>query len=361
MDAAPSGSTGSRGGLLAAYLQQQFQANCPAEWHCTRERPLLDPSDRKLLGYDPRADVVLERANGARRLWIELEISRADPAANHARFAAAHVLRPWGPADAFVSMISAHVARGRRSLGAGMIHVMRQVGIDAFQTVLLPDLGRERIKLLNNNAQALNSAHPDVLPEIERVLDVAEPVATSPTGRLHVAADTFDVTLNVRRWNDEADVPRTAAIWRRRAVRYVVVDRATGLCAPAKFAAYVLLLARHAPVGTVPGFQHGLTFERYQQLDQHEPLFDGHRAWTHLTRRLGFVSRSYADAPVEAALFAPCWMPCYNLSISVSSSKVRSFKPAPGSATRSARTSPSMTRTTMSPDCSSSTSCSRPW
>jgi hypothetical protein len=302
MDAAPSVSTGSRGGLLAGYLQQQFQANCPAEWHCTRERPLLDPSDRKLLGYDPRADVVLERQDGTRRLWIELEISRADPAANHAKFATAHVLRPWGPADAFVSMISAHVARGHRNLGAGMIHVMRQVGIDAFQTVLLPDLGREHIKLLNHDAQALNSVHPDVLPEIERVLDVAEPVATSPTGRLHFAADTFDVTLNVRRWNDEADAPQGAATWRRRAIRYVV-DRATGLCAPAKFAAYVLLPARDAPVGTVTGFQHGLTFALYQQLDQHEPLFDGHRAWTHLTRRLGFVSRSYADAPLDAALF----------------------------------------------------------
>jgi hypothetical protein len=51
------------------------------------------------------------------------------------------------------------------------------------------------------------------------------------------------------------------------------------------------------------GFQQGLTFELYHQLDQHEPLFDGHRAWTHLTRRLGFVSRSYADAPIEAPLF----------------------------------------------------------
>src|SRR5215212_6289471 len=210
MDVAPSLATSSRGGLLASYLQQQFQANCPAEWHCTKERPLLDPSDRTLLGYDPRADVVLERADGTRRLWIEFEIRRADPAANHAKFATAHVLRPWGPADIFVSMISAHVARGRRNLGAGIIHVMRQVGIDAFQTVLLPDLGRERIKLLNHDAQALDTAHPDVLPEIKRVLDIAEPVATSPTGRLHLAADTFDVTLNVRRWNRGADAPQGA-------------------------------------------------------------------------------------------------------------------------------------------------------
>jgi hypothetical protein len=123
----------------------------------------------------PRADIMLERADGTRLLWIEFEISRTDPATNHAKFATAHVLRPWGEADAFVSMISAHVVRRRRKLGAGMIHVMRQVGIDAFQTLLLPDLDRERIKTLTHDTRALQAVRPDVLPEIECVLAVAEP------------------------------------------------------------------------------------------------------------------------------------------------------------------------------------------
>src|SRR5205823_15101321 len=47
-------------------------------------------------------------------------------------------------------------------------------------------------------------------------------------GRLHFAADVFDILLNLRRWNEEADDPRQAEKWRRRAVRYVVVDPATG-------------------------------------------------------------------------------------------------------------------------------------
>lgn len=267
------------------------------------ERALLDVRDRALLGYDPRADVSLERTDGTRRLWIEFEISRADPAANHAKFATAHVLRPWGTADAFVSMISAHVARGRRNLGAGMIHVMRQVGIDAFQTLLLPDLNRDRIKALNHDARALQEAHPDVLPEIERVLAVAEPVAVRREGRLHFAADVFDVLLNLRRWNEEADDPDRAEIWRRRAVRYVVIDPATGWCAPAKFAAYILLPSRDTATRTTTGIDSGLTFEHYLMLDQAEPLFDGHRAWTYLTRRLGFTSRSYGEAPIESAAF----------------------------------------------------------
>ena len=328
-DANPAASTGpappspsGRASLLARYLQDQFRARCPDGWRCTAERPLLDARDRALLGYDPRADIALERTDGTRRLWVEFEISRADPAANHAKFATAHLFRPWGPSDAFVSMISAHVARGRRNLGAGMIHLMRQVGIDAFQTVLLPELGKERIKLLNTSATALHEAHPDVIPEIERVLEVAQPVASTTAGRLHFASDVFDVLLNLRRWNEEGDDPQTAATWRRRAVRYLVLDRVTGWCAPAKFAAYVLLPTR--PTGLIrlpdpqahpsppePRTQHPaplvvdsrMTFERYLHLDNAEPLFDGHRAWTHLTRQLAFSSRAYHDAPAEAALF----------------------------------------------------------
>ena len=144
---------------------------------------------------------------------------------------------------------------------------------------------------------------PDVLPEIERVLAVAEPVAVRNEGRLHFAADVFDVLLNLRRWNEEADDPRQAEQWRRRAVRYVVVDPVTGWCAPAKFAAYVLLPRRDSASLMPIGIDTGLTFERYLQLDQAEPLFDGHRAWTYLTRRLGFTSHSYGEAAIGSAAF----------------------------------------------------------
>lgn len=326
--ASPSLPAG-RASLLARYLQHQFRARCPDGWRCTAERPLLDVRDRALLGYDPRADIALERIDGSRRLWIEFEISRADPAANHAKFATAHLFRPWGSSDAFVSMISAHVARGRRNLGAGMIHLMRQVGIDAFQTVLLPDLGKERIKLLNTSAQALHEARPDVIPEIERVLEVAQPLASTTAGRLHFASDVFDVLLNLRRWNEEADDPQTAATWRRRAVRYLVLDRVTGRCAPAKFAAYVLLPS-HIGMSSLdsPRPDSRMTFERYLHLDHAEPLFDGHRAWTHLTRQLAFASRAYHDAPAEAALF-DAWYARYHHLIQVDHQNLRLLLPPP--------------------------------
>ena len=122
-------------------------------------------------------------------------------------------------------------------------------------------------------------------------------------GRLHFAADVFDVLLNLRRWNEEADDPRHVEKWRRRAVRYVVVDPATGWCAPAKFAAYVLLPSRNTACSAPTGIDGGLTFERYLTLDQAEPLFDGHRAWTYLTRRLGFTSHSYTEVAIESSAF----------------------------------------------------------
>lgn len=298
-------SLSGRGGLLASYLKAQFVEHCPPGWGCVTERSLLDLPDRQLLGYDPRADVLLERRDGTRRLWIEFEISRADPAANHAKFATAHVLRPWSSQDVFVSMISAHVVRGRRNLGAGMIHVLRQVGIDAFQTLLLPDVDRDGIRLLNHDLGALRAAHLDISPEIERALTVAQPVAVSTRGRLHFAADLFDVLLNVRRWNDEARDPDRARLWRRRSVRYVVVDPTTGWCAPAKFAAYVLLPTRE-PAGPAPsGVTSAMTFQRYTELDQAEPLFDGHRAWAYLSERLRFSRVPYgADASASAVFDA---------------------------------------------------------
>ena len=327
MDAAPP-PPASRASLLARYLQEQFRVRCPDGWRCTAERPLLDARDRALLGYDPRADIALERIDGTRRFWIEFEISRADPAANHAKFATAHLFRPWGPSDAFVSMISSHVARGRRNLGAGMIHLMRQVGIDAFQTVLLPDLGKGQVKLLNTDARALREARPDVAPEIDRVLEVAQPLATTTAGRLHFAADVFDVLLNLRRWNEEADDPLTAAHWRRRAVRYLVLDRVTGWCAPAKFAAYVLLPPRAAAIPVSAGLVSRMTFERYLHLVHAEPRVDGHRSWTHLTRQLAFTSLSYQDAPANAALF-DAWYARHEHLLHVDRQHLRLLLPPP--------------------------------
>src|SRR6266487_742116 len=111
--------TGSlRMGTLTSYLQQSFAAVCPPQWICQYEVALFGREIADVLGYAPRADVLLTRMEDNRRLWIEFEISRADPVANHAKFATGHLFHPVAPTDTFVAMVSPHVDRGRRNLAA---------------------------------------------------------------------------------------------------------------------------------------------------------------------------------------------------------------------------------------------------
>lgn len=86
-----------RMGNLARLLQHRFIEACPRGWRCMPEKRILDARLEKALGFAPRADVLLERQDGSRRLWIEFEISRADPVANHAKFATAHLFEPRPP------------------------------------------------------------------------------------------------------------------------------------------------------------------------------------------------------------------------------------------------------------------------
>src|SRR5436190_187749 len=137
-------------GALTVYLQREFERQCPSGWVSHKEVRLLPADLEDLLGYAPRADVLLQRSDGTRRLWIEFEVSRADPVANHAKFATAHLFQPQLASESFVAMVSPHVARGRRNLAANTVAVMRHVGMSAFQTVLLPQLTGAEVQRLNH-------------------------------------------------------------------------------------------------------------------------------------------------------------------------------------------------------------------
>ena len=108
-------------GQLASYLQDQFVARSPPGWSCEVEARVLDGRFEELLGYAPQADVLLASDDGRFRLWIEFEVSRADPVANHAKFATVHLFQPQRLTDTFVSMMSSHVAKGRRNLAANLV------------------------------------------------------------------------------------------------------------------------------------------------------------------------------------------------------------------------------------------------
>jgi len=103
-------------GNLTTYLQRAFSEQCPKGWTSNSEVQLLSDELNDLFGYSSRADILLTKDDGSRRLWIEFEISRADPVANHAKFATAHLFSRQLQTDCFISMVSSHVVRGRRNL-----------------------------------------------------------------------------------------------------------------------------------------------------------------------------------------------------------------------------------------------------
>ena len=71
-------------GNLTIYLQHAFPEQCPTGWTSNSEVQHLSNELNYLFGYSSRAAVLLTKNDGSRRLWIEFEISRADPVANHA-------------------------------------------------------------------------------------------------------------------------------------------------------------------------------------------------------------------------------------------------------------------------------------
>jgi hypothetical protein len=92
-------------GTLPGYLQHAFAAACPPGWSAMAEVALLSDDLAALLGYRPQADLLLTHTAGG-RIWVEFEVSRADPVANHAKFATAHLFHPQPASDRFLAMVS---------------------------------------------------------------------------------------------------------------------------------------------------------------------------------------------------------------------------------------------------------------
>jgi len=291
----------SRLGQLARYLQDQFVARTPRGWSCEVEAPVLDTRFERLLGYAPQADVLLASNDGLHRLWIEFEVSRADPVANHAKFATAHLFQPQRSTDTFVSMMSSHVARGRRNLAANTVLLMRRIGMRAFQTVLLPSMAPEEIKRLNTGSDGTSSLRSlDVDAEIDRALAVAKPCFDSDQHQIHFVGEPLDVACNIATWNREMNSEAGQRLWGRRRVRYFAYDPSSGEFAPSKFWAFL-----NARLGTsldADTLALPMTMELYVSLDESEARFDGNRAQQHLTRKLGMVPVNVDETPAEQSL-----------------------------------------------------------
>lgn len=304
-------------GTLTGYLQNEFLNHCPTEWRCSSEVHLLSRELERTLGYAPRVDVLLERLDGSKRLWIEFEVSRADPVANHAKYATTHLFEPRPCTDSFVAMVSPHVGRGRRNLAANTIALLRGLGLSAFQTSLFPQFSGEDVKRLNHTTvEELKRASLSVETEIERALSVSEPIADSKGLRLHYAGDLLDVVLNAQRWNRQIEDTGMKASWDKRQIRYFVHDPVSGTFAPSKFCAYILLEDHVGGNSAQSGLQVGMNIAHYVTLDTSERRFDGRLARLHLTERLAMRTEDTADHPQLANDFCS-WLAKHTQSVSL--------------------------------------------
>ncbi len=244
-------------GMLATYLQDNFVKLCPQDWTCEQEVPVLEPRLAKLFGYAPKADVVLQRRDGSRKLWIEFEVSRADPVANHAKFATAHLFQPQLASETFISMVSSHVAKGRRNLAANTIFLMRHIGMRAFQTTLLPGLPPEEIYRINHlQRDSIGAMDLDTRQEIDRAMTVSEPLAMTDQYRVFFVGDLLEVMCNLQYWNRAVLTEEGRKLWGRRPARYLVFDPMSKLFAPSKFCAFRPIACETAEAGASVGSEH---------------------------------------------------------------------------------------------------------
>jgi hypothetical protein len=237
--------------------------------------------------------VVLEKLDESLRLWIEFEVSRADPVANHAKFATSHLFQPQQPADRFLAMVSPHVTRGRRNLAFNAVALMRQVGMRAYQTVLLPYLTPADVQRLNHlEGPGLRAENLNIDREVERALVVTEPMVTMTDYEIHLAGDLLAVMLNVRQWNEDLATEPCRLLWGSRTVTYFVYDEESGLFAPAKFCAYSAVASTPpSPDSLRKGAGLGImTVAVYTALNDGSHLLDGGRAQKHLTHGLGMTA-----------------------------------------------------------------------
>ena len=306
-------------GGLTSYLQVEFARQRPNEWQCRYETPILSSDLERLLGYAPRADIILERTDGSRRLWIEFEVSRADPVANHAKFATAHLFSQQLPADTFVSMVSTHVSRGRRNLATNMLYVMRAVGMRAFQTTLLPHLTGTEVKRLNTiGHEALRREVIPIESEIERAITISEPINTQKEQSIYLAGEPVQVLLNLRRWNDDIATDDNRLLWNKRTVKYFVFDERSGEFAPSKFCAYVPVYTSSTAYTTLfeTRTAMNMTVPLYCAVDAAGNYLDGTRARVHLVTHLA-MTQATCDTRADIGSHFRQWLVRHADSITV--------------------------------------------
>lgn len=313
-------------GNLALFLQKSFRENRPQGWECSYEEPLLSKHQEALLGYSPKADVLLSKTDGSLRLWIEFEISRADPVANHAKFATSHIFFPWSETDIFLSMVSSHVRRGRNNLAANTIWLMRRIGLQAYQTNLLPHYDPQSIHRLNYlSYEELSVERLPIHSEIERAITVTRPLNKVAEKTLYYAANLMEIMLNVAQWNLDIKNLGMQSIWGKRRITYFVYNPYTKEFAPSKFCAYIAA-AKLTTVNDSNVSGATMTIPLYAKIPRDERIFDGKSARLHLERHLAMRLVKLTELPGLLNQFKT-WLKSYQDFINVSDDEVSILAP----------------------------------
>jgi hypothetical protein len=261
------------------------------------------------------------------RLWVEFEVSRADPVANHAKFATAHLFAPQRPADHFVAMLSPHIDRGRRNLAAATIRVMRRIGMSAFQTTLLPLSTPAEVKRMNQlPVESLATAGIDVAAEVERALAVVTPVGRWGRLDVHLAGDLFDAITNLRGWNDDLQTQEGQRAWGKRACTYFAYDPSSQLFALSKFCAYTPVHPAAGGGNEAASQWHRMSVAAYADLNDGTHVMDGQRAWQHMVNSLGMRQIPETEAGSLVDEFA-VWLSRYRDAITIRSGKPTFLRP----------------------------------
>ncbi len=295
---------------LAEALQHRWVERPPAGWTASREVALLDRAEARILGYQPKADLMLQHLESSRRVWIELEISRADPVANPVKFGSAHLLKPLPPSDSFVSLVSRDIAAGRANLTAHAVWLLRSSGLRAFQMPLMPELDAKAIKLLNQGKRDLNDLPTTDLGEL---LEATMPIAAADGAGIYRVTNRLEVFLNIHQWNKDMTDSQSRTAWGCRRVRYFVHDPRSNLFAPSKFAAYTRI-PEAAGNEEPPPFNPAMTVRYYSRIPHDTPIFDGRRAW-HRIASLGFQVLPAMECPYIIHRHFKAWLAMHSSSI----------------------------------------------
>lgn len=253
---------------------------------------------------------MLQNPVTSQRVWIELEVSRADPAANHMKFGSAHLLNPLPASDAFISLVSRHIATGRSNLAAHAIWLLRANGLRAFQIPLLPELDSLTIKRLNQGEVSLDKLPT---PDLGEILLATEPVGSSEGSGIYRVTNRLEVILNIHQWNKDMFSEEARSAWGRRRVRYFVHDQSSNLFAPSKFAAYTRIPKLPAADEPLP-YNPAMTVRAYSKVPHDTPIFDGRKAWQKISS-LGFQVTKANECPVAIQKQFRSWLVLHEATI----------------------------------------------